>query len=63
MELCYRGTTYRVSSTPVNTIESETTARFMGKTYTVRQTSCPVILEPNFYQYRGVIYGKMLLKR
>lgn len=59
MELCYRGTTYKVTNTPVNSTESNTTARFLGKTYTVRQTSCPIIRQPNLYQYRGVSYGKI----
>lgn len=59
MELCYRGTTYKLINTPVNSVESNTTARFLGKTYTVRQTNCPIIRQPNFYQYRGVSYGKM----
>ena len=59
MELCYRGTTYKVTNTPVNSVESNTTARFLGKTYTVRQTNCPINRQLNLYQYRGVSYGKI----
>ena len=30
MELCYRGTTYQVTNTAINSVESNITARFLG---------------------------------
>lgn len=59
MKLCYRGTSYQPTTTLVDTVASNVTARFLGKTYTVRQASCPIVSQPNLYQYRGVRYGKI----
>ena len=58
MQLCYRGITYQPKTNPVNTVESGTGARFLGKTYTVRLANCPIILQPNLYKYRGVTYQR-----
>lgn len=61
MQLRYRGTSYQARNPYLNTVESNNTAQFLGKTYSIRKTKCPVVLQPNLYQYRGVIYGKTTL--
>ena len=63
MELRYRGTSYQAGNNYLNTVESGTTAQFLGRTYLIRQTNCPVVLKPNLYQYRGVVYGKTMFAK
>ena len=58
MQLCYRGTRYQAQNNSVNTVESEYTARFLGQTYTLRQTSYQTPLALEVLKYRGVIYQK-----
>ena len=60
MQLRYRGTVYQVNNPYLNTVESKNTAQFLGKTYSIRKTKCPIFLKPNLYQYRGVVYGKTM---
>lgn len=58
MELCYRGTKYQTTITSVNTVASGITARFLGKTYSVRQANCPIVLQSDLYKYRGISYQR-----
>lgn len=58
MQLCYRGAKYNPQSNPVKTIDSEITARFLGKTYIVRQAHYQSSLPEEVLKYRGVVYQK-----
>jgi hypothetical protein len=57
MELCYRGVTHSCLSKSIATVETETQARFLGKTYKIRRP----IYQPGQDQlnlvYRGVAYS------
>ena len=58
MQLCYRGARYQAQNKSVNSVESEDTARFLGQTYTLRQTSYRSPLALEVLKYRGVTYQK-----
>lgn len=58
MQLCYRGTKYQAEINFINVGKSETTARFLGQTYTLRQTIAQSPLQSSLYKYRGIIYQK-----
>jgi hypothetical protein len=57
MKLCYRGISHSDLSKTMETVESEATAQFMGKTYKVRRP----IYQPHQAKlnlvYRGVAYS------
>ena len=58
MQLCYRGARYQAQNKSVKSVESEDTARFLGQTYTLRQTSYQSPLSSEVLKYRGVVYQK-----
>ena len=58
MQLCYRGTLYQAQAHAVNTIKSVIKARFLGQTYTLRQTNYPIPSQSEIYKYRGIVYQK-----
>ncbi len=58
MQLRYRGTTYQATHSRVNTVEFSFTGRFLGQTYTLRQTHIQTPMKSDLYKYRGVIYQK-----
>jgi hypothetical protein len=58
MQLRYRGTVYKVNTDSVNTVDSEITAKFLGNSYSVRQSSPSVNSKLNLYRYRGITYLK-----
>ena len=58
MQIRYRGATYNLQSNPVETIDSGVIARFLGQTYTMRQTHGQNSLPSEVLKYRGVIYQK-----
>mgnify|MGYP000326842400 CR=1 FL=1 len=58
MQFCYRGTKYNLQSNPIKTIHSDIQARFLGKTYTVRQACYQNALSSEVLKYRGVVYQK-----
>ena len=57
MKLCYRGVTYSSSSGTVETMETQTTAKFLGKTYQVRRPIYQPHQEKLNLVYRGVAYS------
>ena len=58
MQLCYRGSKYQAKINSIKTFDSGVTARFLGRTYTLRQTNHQYPLSSDMYKYRGVIYQK-----
>jgi hypothetical protein len=58
MQLRYRGTVYQVNTNCVDTVDSGTTAKFLGNSYTIRQSSPSVNSKLNLYIYRGITYLK-----
>jgi hypothetical protein len=58
MQLCYRGTKYQAQTKAVNTVKSKITARFLGQTYTLHQTSYQIPSQSDMYKYRGIVYQK-----
>lgn len=57
MELCYRGVTYACLSKSIPTVETETQARFLGKTYKIRRPIYQPHQEKLNLVYRGVAYS------
>ena len=58
MQFCYRGAKYSSQSNSVKTVDSGITARFLGKTYTVRQAYRQDSLSGEVLKYRGAVYQK-----
>ena len=58
MQCCYRGAKYNPQGNPVETICSSIEARFLGKTYIVRQSCYQNSLPSEVLRYRGVIYQR-----
>lgn len=58
MKFCYRGAKYNPQSNPIETTDSGIVARFMGQTYTLRQTNFRNAMPSEVLKYRGVIYQK-----
>ena len=56
MKLCYRGVTYQAKTTPIKTVKSGITAKFLGRTYMINKVDPRVVSQPNSYQYRGLTY-------
>ncbi|MDJ0677650.1 MAG: DUF4278 domain-containing protein [Calothrix sp. MO_167.B42] len=56
MKLCYRGVTYQAKTTPIKTVKSGITAKFLGRTYMINRADSRVVSQPNSYQYRGITY-------
>ena len=57
MELRFLGNTYSASNYRVNTVNTETTGRFLGKTYTVCRPDRNFQPTLGLKKYRGVTYG------
>ena len=58
MKLRFLGQSYNTFDTSVETSASEHTARFLGRTYTVRRPVCPLNSASGISKkYRGVAYG------
>lgn len=65
MQLCYRGNTYypsRDCETSLkhrfNQVDSITTGKFRGNSYTINSSRTNLTAEPTLYQYRGINYIK-----
>ena len=58
MQLCYRGTKYQVLNNPIKTRELNVTARFLGRTYTLRQAHYQSPMPSELLKYRGIVYHK-----
>ena len=55
MKLCYRGIPYESNSVEIPTVETGSTARFMGNSYTVRRAAVNVLVsQKSGLVYRGV---------
>jgi hypothetical protein len=57
MKLQFLGQAYSTSNDRVETIPSEYTARFLGRTYTPRRPVQTVNSPSGVRKYRGVAYG------
>ena len=62
MKLCYRGAKYNPQAKPVETTDSGVVARFMGRTYTLRQTNMQNFMPSEVLKYRGVTYQGSVAK-
>ncbi len=58
MKFCYRGAKYNPQSNHVKTIDTGVIARFLGQTYTLRQTDVQNSMPSEVLKYRGVVYQK-----
>ncbi|MEM8721145.1 MAG: DUF4278 domain-containing protein [Cyanobacteria bacterium P01_G01_bin.39] len=58
MQLCYRGSKYQPEISSINSVESDVSARFLGRVYTIRYVNYSNPLQSNLYKYRGIIYQK-----
>jgi len=56
MHLSFLGNAYEASNTPVESIETEHTASFLGKKYKVHKHVVHQRTEPSAMKYRGVRY-------
>lgn len=60
MQFKYRGLTYQVNSQPFETVETETTAMFLGCTYRIRSlASLPDFRPEMTLRYRGSAYSAL----
>ena len=59
MQLFYRGNAYQLTQRRIPTVESNTSATFLGRRYRVRQAHLPLLqsLPTEELIYRGVKYG------
>ena len=57
MKLQFLGQPYSTNNNSVETIPSEYTARFLGRTYTLRRPVQTVSSLSGVKKYRGVAYG------
>ncbi|GAB4549819.1 MAG: hypothetical protein Tsb0014_44430 [Pleurocapsa sp.] len=57
MKLRFLGQPYSTSNYQIETIPSEDTGRFLGRTYTTRRPVQKVISQSCARKYRGVAYG------
>jgi Domain of unknown function (DUF4278) len=57
MKLRFLGQAYSTSNNSVETIPSEDTARFLGRTYTLRRPVQTVNSFSGIRKYRGIAYG------
>ena len=57
MKLRFLGQAYSTSNNSVETIPSEHTARFLGRTYTLRRPVQTVNSPSGIRKYRGIAYG------
>ena len=62
MELRFLGQVYSTNNNSVETIDTENTARFLGRSYTLRRPVQPVQhlqfkSQLGLKKYRGVVYG------
>lgn len=62
MQLCYRGAKYQAKITAINTVETKTIAKFLGRKYTMRQADCSIALQPIPYKYRGASYQRGVIE-
>lgn len=58
MQFCYRGAKYQSQSNRVKTTDSGVIARFLGRSYTLRQAYSQNSLSGEVLKYRGVVYQK-----
>ncbi|WP_019508670.1 DUF4278 domain-containing protein [Pleurocapsa sp. PCC 7319] len=58
MQLCYRGNKYQAPINSIDTVESGINAKFLGRTYTLRQTNYQSTSSSDRYKYRGIVYQK-----
>lgn len=57
MQLFYRGVTYEFVPCTVETVETSTTARFLGVNYRIRRPVNGLTVSPNStVRYRGIPY-------
>ncbi|MEM8830444.1 MAG: DUF4278 domain-containing protein [Cyanobacteria bacterium P01_G01_bin.19] len=56
MKFCYRGARYSLETKPVATVDSGITGKFMGQTYSIRQTHSQNCLSGEVLKYRGIVY-------
>jgi len=57
MELRYRGISYQPQEALVETIPSDTAAKFRGKPYLIRRPINPSSPQLGLRKYRGIAYG------
>ena len=57
MKLHFLGQTYSANNDRVETTATEYTARFLGRSYTVRRPVQNVNSQLGVRKYRGVVYG------
>ncbi|GAB4549157.1 MAG: hypothetical protein Tsb0014_43840 [Pleurocapsa sp.] len=57
MKLRFLGQDYSTSNNQIETIASEDTARFLGRTYTTRRPIQTANSPSGIRKYRGVAYG------
>ena len=57
MRLRFLGQTYSASSDRIETLPSEHTARFLGRTYTLRRPVQSINSPLGIRKYRGITYG------
>ena len=58
MQLRYRGITYQPTNTQVETIPSDISARFLGRTYFISRSTQTFKPQLELKKYRGVTYIK-----
>ena len=58
MQFCYRGAKYQAEIESVIAASTETTARFLGQTYTLHKTNYNSPSMSELYKNRGIVYRK-----